>query len=298
MIRKGIRIGKYYLCLIALGRFLIRYFSLEQCILFAVAKETIIWLQEAENLNEGKLEMASEGGKVNPQIWQRYAYKKYCKRDDKCGGERYQISLRCLKKRPLGAVTKDVKRRRLLAAQSSELPAKVDACASSRIIHGEKCMDASLNNRTAGFPESGMNWENPDADVHFFLGSLEHSESDRLSSSVGSCSPCSSPYRSFVHPRTNPTQDTNIHFDDIEASSWSRTEPKEPSVPTTEGDAAAVHQLELNAYRSTIMALYASGPLSWEREALLTNLRLKLHITNDEHLMELRHLKGYEKFSD
>lgn len=266
--------------------------------MFAVSNVSIIWFQEAENLNCGKLEMRYEREKVNHRRLQHCTDAKKRKGDDKCHDERYQISLRGLKKRPAGTLKKNGKRRRLLAAHSSELPAKVDACASSRIIHGEKCMDASLNNRTAGFPESGMNWENPDADVHFFLGSLEHSESDRLSSSVGSCSPCSSPYRSFVHPRTNPTQDTNIHFDDIEASSWSRTEPKEPSVPTTEGDAAAVHQLELNAYRSTIMALYASGPLSWEREALLTNLRLKLHITNDEHLMELRHLKGYEKFSD
>lgn len=51
-----------------------------------------------------------------------------------------------------------------------------------------------------------------------------------------------------------------------------------------------VHKLELQAYNSTVQALYASGPLSWEQESLLTNLRLSLHISNEEHLLQLRHL--------
>lgn len=54
--------------------------------------------------------------------------------------------------------------------------------------------------------------------------------------------------------------------------------------------AAGVHGLELEAYRSTMRALYASGPLTWEQEALLTNLRLSLNISNEEHLLQLRHL--------
>ncbi|XP_004292586.1 PREDICTED: uncharacterized protein LOC101309999 [Fragaria vesca subsp. vesca] len=51
-----------------------------------------------------------------------------------------------------------------------------------------------------------------------------------------------------------------------------------------------IHKLELQAYKSTLQVLYASGPLSWEQESLLTNLRLSLHITNEEHLLHLRHL--------
>nr|CAB3497871.1 unnamed protein product [Digitaria exilis] len=51
-----------------------------------------------------------------------------------------------------------------------------------------------------------------------------------------------------------------------------------------------VHGLELEAYRSTMRALYASGPLTWEQEALLTNLRLSLNISNEEHLLQLRRL--------
>ncbi|RLN39852.1 uncharacterized protein C2845_PM01G23670 [Panicum miliaceum] len=57
-----------------------------------------------------------------------------------------------------------------------------------------------------------------------------------------------------------------------------------------EEGAVDVHGLELEAYRSTMRALYASGPLTWEQEALLTNLRLSLNISNEEHLLQLRRL--------
>ncbi|XP_020256149.1 uncharacterized protein LOC109833028 isoform X1 [Asparagus officinalis] len=56
------------------------------------------------------------------------------------------------------------------------------------------------------------------------------------------------------------------------------------------GLVANVHELELHAYKSTVQALYASGPLSWEQESLLTNLRMSLHISNEEHLLQLRNL--------
>ncbi|WVZ60868.1 hypothetical protein U9M48_010831 [Paspalum notatum var. saurae] len=67
------------------------------------------------------------------------------------------------------------------------------------------------------------------------------------------------------------------------------------SCPCTSGaweedEAADVHGLELEAYRSTMRALYASGPLTWEQEALLTNLRLSLNISNEEHLLQLKRL--------
>ncbi|KAI4380434.1 hypothetical protein MLD38_006627 [Melastoma candidum] len=53
---------------------------------------------------------------------------------------------------------------------------------------------------------------------------------------------------------------------------------------------AKVHQMELHAYHCTMVALRASGPLSWERESLVTDLRRSLHISNDEHLSKLRQL--------
>lgn len=51
-----------------------------------------------------------------------------------------------------------------------------------------------------------------------------------------------------------------------------------------------IHELELRAYRSTVRALHAAGLLTWEQESLLTNLRLSLNISNEEHLLQLRHL--------
>jgi hypothetical protein len=51
-----------------------------------------------------------------------------------------------------------------------------------------------------------------------------------------------------------------------------------------------LHDLELHAYQSTVRAFYASGPLTWEQESLLTNLRLSLNISNEEHLVHLRRL--------
>jgi len=51
-----------------------------------------------------------------------------------------------------------------------------------------------------------------------------------------------------------------------------------------------VHALELHAYRSVLRALRACGPLNWQRETLLTDLRLSLNISNDEHRLELAHV--------
>lgn len=51
-----------------------------------------------------------------------------------------------------------------------------------------------------------------------------------------------------------------------------------------------VHALELHAYRSVLKALRACGPLNWQRETLLTDLRLSLNISNDEHRLELAHI--------
>ncbi|XP_062190642.1 uncharacterized protein LOC133893599 [Phragmites australis] len=51
-----------------------------------------------------------------------------------------------------------------------------------------------------------------------------------------------------------------------------------------------VHELELQAYQSTVRAFHASGPLTWDQESLLTNLRLSLNISNEEHLLQVRHL--------
>ncbi|MFS8005363.1 putative ENT domain-containing protein [Helianthus anomalus] len=102
-------------------------------------------------------------------------------------------------------------------------------------------------------------------------------ESDNDQCSVGSCSVLSDGYNNKLSSHS----DVDILSSDGESFITSRVEHEV---------AASVHRLELHAYRSTLEALYASGPLSWEKEAVLTNLRISLHISNDEHLTELKHL--------
>lgn len=46
----------------------------------------------------------------------------------------------------------------------------------------------------------------------------------------------------------------------------------------------------LDAYYHTMESLRALGYLTWEQEEMITDLRLKLNISNDQHLMELRKL--------
>lgn len=57
-------------------------------------------------------------------------------------------------------------------------------------------------------------------------------------------------------------------------------------------DTLRMHEKELYSYRCTLEALYACGPLSWELETYLTNLRQKYSVSTDEHLMELRRLRS------
>ncbi|KAE8665427.1 hypothetical protein F3Y22_tig00112614pilonHSYRG00029 [Hibiscus syriacus] len=58
----------------------------------------------------------------------------------------------------------------------------------------------------------------------------------------------------------------------------------------TDDKVVDIHELELRAYKSTVEALYASGPLTWGQESLLTNLRVSLNISDEEHLLQLRYL--------
>ncbi|KAM3736645.1 hypothetical protein ACB098_10G179400 [Castanea mollissima] len=94
------------------------------------------------------------------------------------------------------------------------------------------------------------------------------------------------------YPGENSGDHVEISLDNSDAeSSFPPLVSKRNSPPSpTHQLEVDVHKLELQAYKSTVQALYASGPLSWEQESLLTNLRLSLHISNEEHLLQLRHL--------
>jgi hypothetical protein len=104
---------------------------------------------------------------------------------------------------------------------------------------------------------------------------------------AGSRSPDGSPYRT-EHPQDYDSEDicSRNDDDDVEASTSGRESP----LPMEGGLKEETHLLELHAYRATMMALYAYGSISWEQEALMTNLRLTLNISTDEHLSELRNL--------
>ncbi|KAJ6817142.1 uncharacterized protein M6B38_392450 [Iris pallida] len=273
--------------------------------------EWVVLGKESRKGNDAML-ILSEIGKFSqchPVVKKCRGDGKFLGKSDNCFMETYQhpssgmkkrrhfssphIETHCETGRKTLATKKKGKRQRLALAHSSRLPGKVDSVASPQIKIGEKYMHASLNNNMTELPELGTAWGNlADETIFFSVGSLEVSDSESLSSSVGSSSPSYGPYRSSNHPNALPAQDTDLPFDD-ETPSGSGGKPS----PAKDGLQSELHQLELNAYHSTMVALYASGPLSWEREDLLTNLRLMLHITNDEHLLELRHLASIKSDS-
>ncbi|GER32497.1 plant Tudor-like RNA-binding protein [Striga asiatica] len=116
--------------------------------------------------------------------------------------------------------------------------------------------------------------------------------SDIDACSVGSCSIVSNSFKnSYSHFLSTNGQEAETLISDAESFYGSGSGRKIfLSHPPDEDFEVSVRELELHAYRSTLRALHASGPLSWEQEAMLTNLRIMLRISNDEHLNELKHL--------
>lgn len=175
------------------------------------------------------------------------------------------------------------------------LPEKVDDVACSQEVLGEKCIHPSFMNKITRCSEMILEREKRDGDggaVGFSRSiSLETGDDDSVSSSIGSCSV----YRSHSHKlhhvfAAGPFRDNDSECSDAESFCQLRFEEGNCHLPAKEKLKEEIHRLELHAYRCTIEALHASGPLSWEQELLLTNLRDSLHISNDEHLREIRNL--------
>ncbi|KDP32359.1 hypothetical protein JCGZ_13284 [Jatropha curcas] len=188
------------------------------------------------------------------------------------------------------AVEKEGRLHRVIAANESSLPRQVDDVAFPNGMVGVKFIHFSFNNQT-GFSDM-------DAERRKQTGAVGCSSAMELESniqpdnsccSVGSCS-ITSNNCDKLHHYAGFVEDINGHYSDAESSCWWGYEEGHISLPTKEELATEIHRLELHAYRCTMEALYAAGPLSWEQEALVTNLRLSLHISNDEHLMEVRNL--------
>lgn len=119
---------------------------------------------------------------------------------------------------------------------------------------------------------------------------IESNDVDGISSSVGSCSIASNnmstSHCKFLVGFADHNQEHSSDAESVQESCNHRRN----HFPTSRELATEIHRLELYAYRATMEALYASGPLSWEQETLITNLRIYLNISNDEHSLELRNL--------
>lgn len=100
-------------------------------------------------------------------------------------------------------------------------------------------------------------------------------------STMSSTGSCSTSGRSNQYPVVKYCEDDSL----------SSFVPKQmvgcTSIKSVETEA---HKLELDAYQSTMFALYANGSISWEQEAMLSNLRLLLNISLDEHQLVLKSL--------
>ncbi|KAK1394741.1 ENT domain-containing protein [Heracleum sosnowskyi] len=167
---------------------------------------------------------------------------------------------------------------------------QVDAVAYPRKNMGEKYMRASFNNITNGYNELDRR------ELNDFVGcsvarDSDSNDSDSNMSSVGSCSAISRTLNKFSTQMLAVSyQEANSLTSDAESCCGGSRDKEICDLHPEESIAESMHSLELHTYRRTLEELYASGPLSWEKEGLLTNLRITLHISNDEHLMELKNL--------
>ncbi|XP_074375252.1 uncharacterized protein LOC141717026 isoform X1 [Apium graveolens] len=185
------------------------------------------------------------------------------------------------------AAEKEGKSRRVAASPS---PKKVEAIASAKQILGEKHLHASNNYRTTRLFETGVEREKPNGAFGCLHAvNVDHNDADNIACSVGSCSVNSNSPLQFPY-HSKAFEDNEGCYSNAEYSCWLGCKEKIFLPPTKEELTEKIHSLELHAYRSTIGAFHAAGPLSWEQETLVTDLRISLHISNDEHLLEIKNL--------
>ncbi|GAB2289230.1 hypothetical protein Dimus_023535 [Dionaea muscipula] len=212
------------------------------------------------------------------------------KRSPICHSEIESYAMPCKKTR---VNEKDRRHLRFVYAQCAPpLPEKVYGIASSRKRQVENYIYPSLDHGIAGFSEMISEKGKKDGAISScsHAVSLESRDTDSVASSVGSCNVL----RNYSYEQSNafPRAPFEESGDTSDAESCCASRPEEENcfLPTGEMLADEIHRLELQAYHRTIKVLHDSGPLSWEKESLLTNLRSSLHISDDEHLMELRSL--------
>ncbi|XP_058010350.1 uncharacterized protein LOC131183781 [Hevea brasiliensis] len=154
-------------------------------------------------------------------------------------------------------------------------------------IMGRNHVLSSFNVSTAEFSrvdESG-------GSDSFLVKPSRPAHTNSCTSSVGSCSSMGDDYQNlsfrFSIPHSNKIEDC---YCDAESSSGVDYAKEGRLLSSDARMGVELHRSELSTYCSAIQDLYALGPLRWEDEAKLTNLRQMLHISDDEHLMVLRNL--------
>ncbi|KAK8674487.1 hypothetical protein V6N13_112776 [Hibiscus sabdariffa] len=106
--------------------------------------------------------------------------------------------------------------------------------------------------------------------------------------SVASCS--SNGVADFAGRISHRSLESTPENSDAESSFPYSCDKRDLPLSLADDKVVDIHELELRAYKSTVEALYVSGPLTWGQEFLLTDLRLSLNISDEEHLLQLRHL--------
>ncbi|KAJ8755941.1 hypothetical protein K2173_024486 [Erythroxylum novogranatense] len=107
---------------------------------------------------------------------------------------------------------------------------------------------------------------------------------DSCKSSVGSCSVVGYTYKFPVNSLPLHDGSTGDYCSDAESSCCPKIKDEESSLFSPKELELGSRRTDFHGYCSTIRQLYSSGPLSWEDEAKLTNLRQVLCISDDEHL--------------
>ncbi|KAH9617038.1 hypothetical protein KSS87_012175 [Heliosperma pusillum] len=165
---------------------------------------------------------------------------------------------------------------------------KVDITTHSRENNCENHLQ-SLTNKT--FTISNKSHKNLDKATSI-ARATELADSVSNLSSVGSCSVMNAiSDRGLSHSSAGCSQDDDSLSSDAESLNILGYEKGVSVSQSKREDTLKGHDIDLRSYRYILETLYASGPLTWDQEALLTDIRMKFDVSNDEHLTELRRLK-------
>ncbi|KAF6173413.1 hypothetical protein GIB67_027108 [Kingdonia uniflora] len=193
------------------------------------------------------------------------------------GTKRRSIKMgQCVKRR-----TKDFRECDVTFTKAHQFLKKVDVVSHSKPKVGKRCkiISSEVDETQITSNYSSHPFPKP------YQVSVESNEC-----SVASCSSNYSPKYTTRYSQKSSRDGADSFLDDAESFCPSIYERKYVTSCDNSNLEDAVHKLELHAYKMTLQALYVSGPLSWEQESLLTNLRISLHISNEEHLFQLRQL--------